>query len=119
MEEKVAAERGIERRSVEQKQQMDWEAAERGAGTPPLFWLLSLCRWFCCLSAHVTGSVCPPACLDGVSILGSALLFSSLLKLCSLLFLTTVLSFSSPCVLPPPMPCLHLHSLQSGPGTQM
>lgn len=48
--ENVAAEREMDRRSVEQKQQMDWGAAERGAGTQPLLWLLSLCRQFCCLS---------------------------------------------------------------------
>lgn len=50
MVENVAAEREMDWRSVEQKQQMDWGAAERGAGTQPLLWLLSLCRRFCCLS---------------------------------------------------------------------
>lgn len=92
---------GAERRSVEQKQQMDWGAAERGAGRQPLFWLLPLCRRFCCLSARLTRYVCPPARLHGVSVLGSTLMFSSLLKLCSLLLITTILSFSSPCVPPP------------------
>lgn len=51
--ENVAAEREMDRRSVEQKQQMDRGAAERGAATQPLLWLLSLCRQFCCLSARL------------------------------------------------------------------
>lgn len=103
MEEKVAAEWGTVRRRVEQKQQMDWGAVERGAGTQPLFWLLPLCRRFC-LSARLTRSVCPPARLDAVSVPGSALMFSPLAKLCSLLPITTILSFSSPRVLPPAPP---------------
>lgn len=71
--ENVAAEREMDRRSVEQKQQMGWGAAERGAGTQPLLWLLSLGSVVC-----LTCSVCPPARLDAVLTRVGVLRFSSL-----------------------------------------
>lgn len=99
MEEKVAAEWGTERRSVEQKQQMDWGAAERGAGMQPLFWLLSLCRRFCCLSACLTCSVCPPARFhpqqNGVVLLSAQTLLSPPLNHLSLILISLCASPSS------------------------
>lgn len=56
-----------ERRSVERKRQMERGAAERGAGTQPLFWLLSLRRRFWGSSARFARSACPPARLDAAS----------------------------------------------------
>lgn len=46
---------------------MERGAAERGAGTQPLFWLLSLCWRFWCSSARLTRSAGPPARLDAAS----------------------------------------------------